>query len=191
MLEFSVVNIACIIFNLLVLYLIFKKFLFDRVDKVVMQRKEEVDEATKAADLATQKALETKKEYEEKIALADEEKEQIDWVWDMYYGEIAMTPDWNTLTLFTGDWEDDGTLNYGKWNLPELESAVRAYIGADDENRPAAESEMLQTIYQNSVFIPVCFEKREAISHIGVIKGMVPNQYNLFTNITNWTVNLD
>ncbi len=42
-----------------------------------MQRKEEVDEATKAADIATQKALETKKEYEDRIALADEEKEQI------------------------------------------------------------------------------------------------------------------
>lgn len=77
MLEFSVVNIVCIILNLLLLYLIFKKFLFDRVDKVIMARKEEVDEATKAADLATKTALETKKEYEEKIALADEEKEQI------------------------------------------------------------------------------------------------------------------
>ena len=121
----------------------------------------------------------------------DEEREQIDWVWDMYYGEIGLTPDWNTLTLFTGDWEDDGTLNYGKWDLPELESAVRAYIGATDEERPTAEREMLSAMAQNSVFIPICFEKREAISHIGVIKGMVPNQYNLFTNITNWTVNLD
>lgn len=77
MLDFSIVNIVCIILNLLLLYVIFKKFLFDRVDKVVMKRKEEVDEATKAADLATKKALETKKEYEDKIALADEEKEQI------------------------------------------------------------------------------------------------------------------
>ena len=42
-----------------------------------MKRKEEVDEATKAADIATKKALETKKEYEQRIALADEEKEQI------------------------------------------------------------------------------------------------------------------
>ncbi len=42
-----------------------------------MKRREEVDEATKAADLATAKALETKKEYEQRIALADEEKEQI------------------------------------------------------------------------------------------------------------------
>nr|WP_297765125.1 ATP synthase F0 subunit B [uncultured Butyrivibrio sp.] len=77
MLDFSIVNIVCIVINLLVLYVIFKKFLFDRVDRVVMKRKEEVDEATRAADLATQKALDTKKEYEEKIALADEEKEQI------------------------------------------------------------------------------------------------------------------
>ncbi len=42
-----------------------------------MKRREEVDEATKAADMATAKALETKKEYEQRIALADEEKEQI------------------------------------------------------------------------------------------------------------------
>lgn len=42
-----------------------------------MKRKEEVDEATKAADLAAAKALATKKEYEDRIALADEEKEQI------------------------------------------------------------------------------------------------------------------
>ena len=123
--------------------------------------------------------------------LDDDEKEQVDWTWDMYYGEIAITPDWNTLTLFTGDWEDDGTLNYGKWNMPELESAVRTYIGAIDEERPMAESQMLQLMARNSVFIPVCFEKREAITHLGVVKGMTPNQYNLFTNITNWTVYLD
>ena len=122
--------------------------------------------------------------------LDDEEKEELDWTWDMYYGEIGMTGDWNTLTLFTGDWEDDGTLNYGKWNEPELEAAVRAFIGAMDEERPAAESEMLQLMARSSVFIPVCFEKCEAISHVGVIKGMMPNQYNLFTNITNWTINL-
>ena len=123
--------------------------------------------------------------------LDDEEKEQLDWIWDMYYGEIAITGDWNTLTLFTGDWEKDGTLNYGKWGMPEMEEAVRTFIGAKEEDRPMAESEMFQQMTRNSVFIPVCFENREAISHLGVIKGLMPNQYNLFTNITNWTVNLN
>ena len=73
MLNISVVNIVCTILNLLILYFVFKKFLFARVDKVLMQRKEEVDEATRAADIATQKALDTKKEYEEKIARKERE----------------------------------------------------------------------------------------------------------------------
>ncbi len=77
MLEFSPINIICTIANLLILYGIFRIFLFKRVDDILMKRKEEVDEATKAADLATAKALATKKEYEDRIALADEEKEQI------------------------------------------------------------------------------------------------------------------
>jgi F-type H+-transporting ATPase subunit b len=76
-LEFSPINIICTIANLLILYGIFRIFLFKRVDDILMKRKEEVDEATKAADLATAKALATKKEYEDRIALADEEKEQI------------------------------------------------------------------------------------------------------------------
>ncbi len=77
MLEFSPINIICTVANLLILYGIFRIFLFKRVDDILMKRKEEVDEATKAADTAAAKALEAKKEYEQKIALADEEKEQI------------------------------------------------------------------------------------------------------------------
>ncbi len=42
-----------------------------------MQRREEVETATKAADDATKSAIATKREYEKKIELADEEKEQI------------------------------------------------------------------------------------------------------------------
>ena len=77
MLTTSIVNIACTIINLLILYFIAKKFLFQRIDNIFMQRKEEVDEATKAADKAAQEAINTKREYEKKIELADEEKEQI------------------------------------------------------------------------------------------------------------------
>ena len=77
MLEFSPINIICTVANILILFAIFRIFLFKRVDEILMKRREEVDEATKAADQAMAKAVETKKEYEERIALADEEKEQI------------------------------------------------------------------------------------------------------------------
>ncbi len=77
MLDFSAINIICTVANILILFLIFRIFLFKRVDAILLKRKEEVDEATKAADQAMAKAIETKKEYENRIALADEEKEQI------------------------------------------------------------------------------------------------------------------
>ncbi len=120
-----------------------------------------------------------------------DEEDMPTWTWDMYYGEIGLTGDWNTLTLFTGDWYDDGTLNYGRWDLPLLESSVRDYLGAVEEARPDAELTMLQTLMQNSPFTAVCFERREAISHVGVITGMVPNQYNVFHDFAKWNINLN
>ncbi len=77
MLNISIVNIVCTILNLLILYWAFRKFLFGRVDAILKKRQEEVDAANNAADIAIAEARATKKEYEDKISLADEEKEQI------------------------------------------------------------------------------------------------------------------
>jgi len=131
----------------------------------------------------------TWKEYMSALQ-ADPDDEDTEWVWDMYYGEIAMTGDWNTLTLYTGDWAKDGTLNYGGWNLSELETAVKTFLGAKDEDRAAAEEEMFRVMQLNTVFLPVCFENEEVISHLGVIAGMKPNQYNVFCDIAGWTIDL-
>jgi F-type H+-transporting ATPase subunit b len=72
-----VFNILFTVINLLILLFFVKKFLFDKIDAIITKRQQEVDEATEAADKATQEAKAAKKEYEKKIALADEEKEQI------------------------------------------------------------------------------------------------------------------
>ncbi len=77
MLNISLVNIVCTILNLLILYVVFKKFLFGKVDEILKKRQEEVDNATKAADIAIAEADSKKKEYESKISMADVEKEQI------------------------------------------------------------------------------------------------------------------
>ncbi len=77
MLNISILSIVCTILNLLILYWVFKKFLFGRVDAILTRRQEEVEEANQAADKAIQEARDAKKEYEEKILLADEEKEKI------------------------------------------------------------------------------------------------------------------
>ncbi|MCR5672018.1 MAG: F0F1 ATP synthase subunit B [Butyrivibrio sp.] len=77
MLDISIFNIVCTIINLLILLFVVKKFLYGRIDAILTQRQEEIETATEAADKAIKEAQNTKREYEEKITLAEEEKEQI------------------------------------------------------------------------------------------------------------------
>ena len=77
MLNVSLINILITITNLLILYMIFRVFLFKRVDAVIKKRQEEVDQATEAADQAIKEAQNTKREYELKVKKADAEKEKI------------------------------------------------------------------------------------------------------------------
>ena len=135
----------------------------------------------------------TWKEYQAALRAdpdAEDEEDRPEWIWDMFYGEIFMASDWNTLTLYTGDWEKDGTLNYGKWNVPELQQAMYAFIGATPEERPAAEADYLAALRQTTAFLSVCYEKKQVLTHIGIVKGINPNQFNALAGVANWQVNL-
>ena len=77
MLSISLINILFTVINILILLFFVKKFLFGKIDEIIKKRQEEVDEATVAAGKATAETSAIKKEYEKKIELADEEKEQI------------------------------------------------------------------------------------------------------------------
>lgn len=119
---------------------------------------------------------------------ADQDEPEI--VMDMYLAEVALTGDWNILTLISGDWEKDNTLNYGGWDNSELEQLTEAYLGAKNDDRAQAVHDWLQALTTSTVILPVCFETRDVISHLGTISGMSPNQYDVFNNITAWTVNI-
>lgn len=120
---------------------------------------------------------------------SDQEDPQIQV--DMYLAEVALTGDWNILTLFSGDWEEDNTLNYGGWDLSELELLTESYLGAKDDDREAAVRDWLQLLTTTTVILPVCFETKDVISHLGVIYGMSPNQYDVFNNFAAWTIRMD
>ena len=119
---------------------------------------------------------------------ADQEEPEIPM--DMYLAEVALTGDWNILTLISGDWEEDNTLNYGGWENSELERLTEAYLGAKDDDRAQAVRDWLQLLTTTTVILPVCFETRDVSSHLGTISGMSPNQYDIFHNITAWTVHI-
>lgn len=78
--EFVSINGWTMIFawvNLLILYLLFKKFLFVPIKKMIDSRQKEIDDMYSDAENARTTAGELKAEYEEKIEKANEESEQI------------------------------------------------------------------------------------------------------------------
>jgi ABC-type transport system substrate-binding protein len=131
------------------------------------------------------------REYQE--ALKNPRDEDGKPTWDMYYAEVALTPDWDVLPLVEALPEDSfkTNLNFGKWDMPVVEDAAYAYLKANDDTRASALESLMTQITSNGIIIPVCFEQREVISHLGIITGMKPNQYNIFADIENWTINLN
>jgi F-type H+-transporting ATPase subunit b len=78
--DFLSVNLTTIIatwLNLLILFLVMKHFLFDKVNKVMEDRKNEVAETYKKADEAMERAEKLEQDYEQRISGAKEESAKI------------------------------------------------------------------------------------------------------------------
>lgn len=107
--------------------------------------------------------------------------------YDMYYAETKLTPDFNLRNLlFYG-----GSLNYGGINDTNLDEYVNAYLSADDEGRQKAADLMFKYLADTAPIVTVCFEKQQVVTHLGVISGLRPTQYNIFNGIEEWTMDLE
>ena len=120
--------------------------------------------------------------------------------YDMYYGELRLTPDWNLTELFrpreaqVKKPEDDAPfvgINYGNVRDTAYMTLYEAYLAAaDDAARADALDEVCRYISDTGVILPICFERRELLSHRGAITGCVPTQYDVFNKFYEWTINL-
>lgn len=70
-------NILFTLINLVIFYLLMKKFFFKPIIKTMDQRKEMLEKQFKDAEDVNTQALELKKEYEDKIQNAQQESERI------------------------------------------------------------------------------------------------------------------
>ncbi len=103
---------------------------------------------------------------------------------DMYYGEVRLTADFNLLRFFI----DGGSLNYGLNEDTSFEDVVYQYLAADDVYRQEYCGIMLNKIANEAPFLVVGFERQQVITHRGVVTGMSPSQYGIFGNIADWTI---
>ena len=77
MLNVSVMNVVYTVINLLILFVVFKLFLFKRVDAVMTARRDEIEKANNSAKKKEQEAEKLKEEYALKLQDADKECEEI------------------------------------------------------------------------------------------------------------------
>ncbi len=70
-------TIVCTIINTLILFLVIKHFLFDKVNAVLESRKTEVAKTYEDADAALSNAKRLETEYSEKLSAAKEESAEI------------------------------------------------------------------------------------------------------------------
>ena len=46
-------------------------------------------------------------------------------------------------------------------------------------------------IAETGIILPVCFERRELLTHRGVATGISATQYDVFHNFNEWTIDLE
>ena len=77
MLKFDLVNFVCVVVNLLVLYVLMKKFVFGRVTKIIDARQALLEEKKASVAKAQEEADRLKKEYQKSLENANETSVQI------------------------------------------------------------------------------------------------------------------
>ena len=77
MLKFDIVNFVCVVVNLLVLYVLMKKFVFGRVTRIIDARQALLEEKNASVGKAQEEADRLKKEHEKSLENANETSVQI------------------------------------------------------------------------------------------------------------------
>ena len=115
---------------------------------------------------------------------------------DMYYGEIRLTPDWNLSELLrprenrSKDTEFVG-MNYSRTRDTSYIALYDRFLGeADDVKRYEEFQDISRYITETGIILPICFERRELLTHRGVATGISATQYDVFHNFNEWAINL-
>lgn len=115
--------------------------------------------------------------------------------YDMYYGELRMSADWDISALFAVPGDDDRSegnwgKNYARTTDSTYTELYRAFSAAPEEQRYDAFQAAVQYVTENAILLPICFERRQVLTHPGVVSGIRATQYDLFHHFLEWRINL-
>lgn len=104
---------------------------------------------------------------------------------DLYYGEVRMTPDFNCAALIgTGS-----SLNYGRFSDPALDAQITtAFTTA---SAPSSANETMFTTFQQAAPIAViCFKSQSVVMQGGVVDEITPTCANPFYQLSDWEIHI-
>ncbi len=105
---------------------------------------------------------------------------------DLYYGECRMTADWNLQSLLgTG-----GSLNYGGYTDPKMDTLVQASLSSDEQQRSEAYHSLYSYFEQQSPLLPVCFKSLSVLMPSGAVDKITPTAANPFYNFSQWNLHM-
>ena len=103
---------------------------------------------------------------------------------DLYYGEIKLTADWDVSALIgTG-----GSLNYGGWSSTETDTLLATCRSS--ENRESALYELCSHLSQEMPIIPICFKSESVLTHSGTVANLTPTASNVFFHMWEWEIQM-
>ena len=99
---------------------------------------------------------------------------------DLYYGEVRLTADWDISELIgTG-----GELNYGGWSAVDTDAMLEA-CRAGGEN---AYRNLCRHLREAVPLLPVCFKSASLLTHSGAVENARPTAANIFYNFPDWVL---
>ena len=104
---------------------------------------------------------------------------------DLYYGEVRMTPDFDCSALLgTG-----GSLNYGGFSDPALDAQITtAFSTASSPS--GANATMFETFQSLSPIAVVCFKTQSVVIQGGAVEQITPTYNNPFYQLSDWQIHL-
>ena len=103
---------------------------------------------------------------------------------DLYYGEIRLTADWD-LTDLIGT---DGLLNYGRFSDLWLDTLMQVFAASAD--RAAVAERLCAYFAETAPIAPICFQNYTVLTHDKVVEGMTCAPDSTFYSLGSWTIHL-
>jgi peptide/nickel transport system substrate-binding protein len=104
--------------------------------------------------------------------------------YDLYFGEVKLTADWNLQPLVgTG-----GSLNYGGFSDATLDLLLSEYAAASDQS--AAMRAVCSYFEKQAPILPICFKCTSVLTQQGVVDNLTPTASNPLYDIGTCTIHL-